>query len=243
MKLNATAIEVEWMSAIALRAPGLLPQIYASGRRLADVDVGWLVLQRTPHRFAPGSEADCRKLMLAAARFQQVAREIDKATYDPVDAAFFEWCLPEAINAGCPGPGEDVLARLHRDISWADERFPRVRCHGDMHFDNAVAEAPGGPLLLIDPTPRLANWAWDAAYAQMLSGVARTPRLVPLLADARRSLGLPTGDPRAVERLETILLAWSSMLWWAIKPHRRDDPWFSAQVRRNVQRLASSATS
>lgn len=111
-----------------------------------------------------------------------------------------------------------------------------------MHFDNALSEVPGGPILLIDPTLRTSNWAWGAAYAQMLSGKEGTPRLVPLLAEARRSLGLPTGDPPALERLETILLAWASMLWWAIKPFRRDDPWFALQVRRNLDRLASSSS-
>ena len=240
VKLNATAIELDWMSVVSRRAPGLVPHVYASGRRLGDVDVGWLVMRRASHHIDSGSHDDCRNLMLAAARFQQVARNIDTTTYDPIDASFFEWCMPEAIKADCPGPGEDVLTRLPHDISWVDDQSPRVRCHGDVHVDNAVSEAPGGPLLLIDPTPRTANWAWDAAYAQTLSGKEGTPRLVPLLADARRSLGLPTGDPPALDRLETILLAWSSMLWWAIKPFRRVDPWFVAQVRQNLERLADS---
>jgi hypothetical protein len=242
VKLNATAIERAWMSVLSRRAPGLVPHVYASGGRIGDVDVGWLVLQRTPYHFDPGSADDCRKLMRAAARFQQVARDIDDVTYGPIDAAFFEWCMPEAIKADCPGPGAEILARLHRDIRWVDEQSPRVRCHGDLHFANAVSEVPAGPLLLIDPTPRTAHWAWDAAYAQMLSGNEHTPRLIPLLARSRHSRGLPTADPATLQRLETTLLAWSSMLWWAIKPTRRDDPWFAAQVERNLQRLASSTT-
>lgn len=239
VKLNASAMELDWMSAVSSRAPDLVPRVYASGRRLGEVDVGWLVLRRVPHPLDSGSPADCRRLMLSAARFQQVARDIDVMTY-PIDAAMFESCMPEAIKAGCPGPGEDVLARLHQDLRWVDEQAPRVRCHGDVHFDNALAEVPGGPPLLIDPISRTANWAWDAAYAETFSGKEGTPRLVPLLAEARQSLGLPTGDPPTVEKLETILLAWTSMLWWAIKPSRRDDAWFAAQVRRNLERLASS---
>ncbi|MFD2079658.1 Fructosamine-3-kinase [Actinopolymorpha cephalotaxi] len=241
LKLNATAIELDWMLEVSQRAPGLVPQVYASGRRLGDADVGWLVLRRVPHHLDAGSHADWRKLMLAAARFQQVASDIDEPTYAPIDAAFFEWCMPEAIRAGCPGPAAEVLARLHQDLSWVDEHSARVRCHGDVYFGNALSEVPGGPVLLIDPTPRTSNWAWDAAYAQMLSGKEGTPRLVPLLAEARRSLGLPIGDPSALDRLETILLAWSSMLWWAIKPNRRADPWFAMQARWNVERLATRA--
>jgi Phosphotransferase enzyme family len=241
VKLNATAIELDWMSAVSCRTAGLVPHVYASGRRLGEVDVGWLVMRRAPHHTDARSRDHCRKLMLAAARFQQVARDIDAVTYPPIDGAFFEWCMPEAVRADCPGPGGDILARLRQDLRWVDEQSPRVRCHGDVHFDNAVAETSGGPLLLIDPTPRTANWAWDAAYAQMLCGKEGIPRLVPLLAEARHSLGLPTGHPASLERLETILLAWSSMLWWGIKPFRRDDPWFATQVRRNLERLASSA--
>ncbi|MGW5363032.1 phosphotransferase [Actinopolymorpha pittospori] len=240
VKLNATAIELDWMREVSRRAPGLVPHVYASGRRLGDVDLGWLVLRRAPHHIDVGSPDDCRKLMLAAARFQQVARDIDKMTYPPIDAAFFEWCMPEAIKADCPGPAEGVLARLHQDLRWVDDQSPRVRCHGDVYFENVLSEIPGGPLLLIDPSPRTANWAWDAAYAQMLSGKEGTPRLVPLLAEARRSLGLPTGDPPTLDRLETVLLAWSSMLWWAIKPLRRNDPWFAAHARQNLERLATS---
>ncbi|GAA5005368.1 hypothetical protein GCM10023317_39900 [Actinopolymorpha pittospori] len=105
-----------------------------------------------------------------------------------------------------------------------------------------MSDIPRGPLLLIDPIPRTANWAWDAAYAQMTSGIEGTPRLVPILAEARRSLGLPTGDPAALERLETILLAWSSMMWWTAIHFRRDDPWWTAQVQQNLERLASSTS-
>ncbi|MEQ7127631.1 hypothetical protein ABN034_24195 [Actinopolymorpha sp. B11F2] len=92
VKLNACAIELDWMSVVSRRAPGLVPHVYASGRRLGDVDVGWLVMRRAPHHIDSGSHDDCRNLMLAA----------------------------------------------------------------------------GGPLLLIDPLPRIANWAWDAAYADAL---------------------------------------------------------------------------
>lgn len=239
VKLNATAIELDWTLEVSRRAPGLMPHVYANGRRLGDVDVGWLVLRRAPHHIDSGSPDDGRRLMVAAARFQQVARDIEATTYPPVDAAFFEWCMPEAIKAGCPA-GEDVLARLHQDLAWLDDQSRRVRCHGDVHFDNALSEIEGGPLLLIDPSPRTAHWAWDAAYAQTLSGKDGTPGLIPFLAEARRSLGLPTGDPATFDRLETILLAWSSMLWWAIKPARRNDPWFAAHAKRNLERLATS---
>ncbi|GAA2755517.1 phosphotransferase [Actinopolymorpha rutila] len=240
VKLNATPIELDWMLEVSRRAPELVPQVYASGRRLGAVDLGWLVLRRAPHCIDFGCPDDCRELMFAAARFQQVACDIDKVTYPPIDAAFFEWCMPEAIKAACPGPAEEVLARLHDDLRWVDEQSPRVRSHGDVYFDNVLSEIPGGPLLLIDPTPRTANWAWDAAYAQVLSGKESTPRLVPLLSEARHSLGLPTGHPATLERLETILLAWSSMLWWGIKPVRRTDPWFARRVRRNLERCVSA---
>ncbi len=238
LKLNTTATEIEWMTEIAARTADLIPHVYASGTTLGGADVAWLLLADTPYHFDSAQALDCRKLMAAAARFQQTAAEIDGTTYG-IDREFLDMYLPQAIEARCPGPGAEVLARMPADLAWLDDNSPRVRCHGDVHFGNAVATQPGGQLLLIDPIPRTAHWAWDAAYAQMTSGVPGTPALVPLLAHAREELGLPTASTRALERIETILLGWSSMLWWAIIPYRRTEGWWAQQVDDHICRLAN----
>ena len=54
VKLNATAIELDWMLEVSRRAPELVPHVFASGRLLGDVDLGWLVMRRTPHHLDSG---------------------------------------------------------------------------------------------------------------------------------------------------------------------------------------------
>lgn len=237
LKLNANEQELAWMPAVAARAADLVPAVYAAGATLGDVDVGWLVLADTPHRFDSARAEDCRGLMAAAARFQQVAADIDGPTY-AIDRGFFDLYLPMAVNAGCPGPGVEVLDRMPSDLAWLDQTGPQIRCHGDVHFANAVSTEPGGRLLLVDPIPRTAHWAWDAAYAEGTSGVPGTPPLVPLLAEARQHLGLAAAAGGTLTHIEAILLGWSSMLWWAIVPYRRTDPWWAEKVRTHVHRLA-----
>lgn len=241
LKLNVTDLEREWMVAVAARSTDLVPSVHAAGARLDGVDVGWLLLDDTPHHFDSERVSDCQKLMQAAARFQQIAATIDGTTYG-IDRDFFGTWLPAAIQADCPGPGARVFDRMPEDLAWLDTTGPRVRCHGDVHFGNAVSATPGGHLLLLDPIPRTAHWAWDAAYAEMTSGMPGTPPLVPLLAQTREDLGLPTATGAALQTIETILLGWSSMLWWAIVPYRRTDRWWAQQVARHVERLARLTT-
>lgn len=238
LKLNANEHELEWMPAIASRATDLVPHVYAAAATLGGEDVAWLLLADTPHQFDCANLEDCRKLMAAAARFQQVAANIDGTTYG-IDRSFFNLYLPMAIEAECPGPAGEVLAQMPADLTWLDQIGPRIHCHGDVHFANAVSTEPGGRLLLIDPIPRTAHWAWDAAYAELSSGVPGTPPLVPLLAAARQTLGLPAAADSTLARIETILLGWSSMLWWAIIPYRRTDTWWAKKVHTHITRLAN----
>jgi hypothetical protein len=110
--------------------------------------------------------------------------------------------------------------------------------HGDVHFWNALAKTPDGPWRLVDPIPRTAHWAWDAAYAQLTSGVAETPDLLALLATEREQLGLPVPGIDHLEEIRTVLLGLSSLLWWAIMPARRTGLWWRQQIERNVTALA-----
>jgi hypothetical protein len=116
--------------------------------------------------------------------------------------------------------------------------WQHVRGHGDVHFWNALAPTPAGPWRLVDPIPRTAHWAWDAAYAQMTSGVAGTPDLITLLEQERRRLGLAVCDPEDRERLRVVLLGWSAVLWWSIQVGRRDDRWWVNEIGRRIDELA-----
>jgi hypothetical protein len=80
--------------------------------------------------------------------------------------------------------------------------------------------------------------AWDAAYAQMTSGVPQTPDLIPLLAAERKALGLPARGIDQSDRITVVLLGWTSMMWWALLPGRRSDIWWAGEVQRHVEALA-----
>lgn len=175
--------------------------------------------------------------MRVAARFQQQAARLDLPTY-PIDGGFAETHAQAARDHDCPGPVEAVLRRVRSDDAWLRANGPYLRCHGDVHPWNAVAATPSGPWRLIDPIPRTAHWAWDAAYAQLTSGTPTTPDLISLLAAERARLGAGRPSRGQLQRIRTILLAWSSVMWWSLLPQRCSEPWWADQVRGNLNRLA-----
>jgi hypothetical protein len=160
----------------------------------------------------------------------------------PIDVEFVRLWAGVAIDNGCPGPAAEALSRVDADDAWLRSLGAFVVGHGDVHFWNAVSAHPDGPWRLIDPIPRTAHWAWDAAYAQMTSGTRDTPDLIRLLADERIRLGLPTPGMDEGGRLEAVLLGWSSMMWWALLPDRRGDSWWAGEVARRVEDLATVDT-
>ncbi|NYE70680.1 hypothetical protein [Microlunatus parietis] len=228
----ADELEAAWMPAISARATDIVAEVLAHGV-LSEPERPWLLLADLPHRARSDNDDIARDVMRAAARFQQEAIDVDLPTY-PIDVDFMITYAQQAIDAGCPGPAADVLPRIGADDAWLRSLGGHLKGHGDVHFWNAVAAARDGPWRLIDPIPRTAHWAWDAAYAQLTSGVAETPDLIMLLAEERRRLGLPIPGAQQFDRLRTILLGWSSLLWWAILPARREEAWWRGEVERNV---------
>ena len=53
---------------------------------------------------------------------------------------------------------------------------------------------------------RTAHWGWDAAYAQLTSGVPATPDLITLLTRERQRIGLPVPGIEPFDRVRTMLL-------------------------------------
>lgn len=116
VKLNADEPEREWMPAVSACTTDLVPRVHGQGESLDGEDVAWLVLADAPYRFDSARADDCRKLMGAAARFQQVAAGIDGMTYG-IDRGFFGLYLPMAIEADCPGPAVTVADRMPADLA------------------------------------------------------------------------------------------------------------------------------
>lgn len=232
LKVSPGELELVWMPAMSARSTDVVAEVLAHGT-LRDLGTPWLLMVDLPLRARSDHADQARHVMRAAARFQQEASSLALPTY-PIDLEFLTTYARQAIDAGCSGPATEVLDRVEADEVWLRSLGGHVKGHGDVHFWNAVAPTTDGPWRLIDPIPRIAHWAWDAAYAQLTSGVAETPDLITLLAEERRRLGLPTPGAEQFDRLRTILLGWSSCLWWAIQPARREEAWWRAEVERNL---------
>lgn len=236
LKVGLGDLEALWMPAMAGHCNDVVPAILAHGTLDGNDDQQWLIMEDLPYRGQSDVPDTARAVMRTAARFQQEAADLDLPTY-PIDAAFIEEFSRSAIDHECPGPVDALLDRVASDDAWLRRNGPYVRCHGDVHFWNAVAASPTGPWRLIDPIPRTAHWAWDAAYAQLTSGTPESPDLIGMLAEERAALGSELQDGATLDHLRTVLLAWSSVMWWPLLPQRRDDPWWLEQVRHHIASL------
>jgi hypothetical protein len=236
LKVGLGDLEATWMPEMSRRSTDIVAEVLAQGT-LADRDLTWILMPDLPHRGRSDRPGDIRGVIRATARLQQVAVDVALPTY-PIDEEWLTRCTRLAIEADCPGPATVVLSRIPVDESWLRSLGGHVKGHGDVHFSNAVAATPDGPWRLIDPIPRTAHWAWDAAYAQLTSGVPATPDLITLLGEERHQLGLPVPGTEQLERLRTVLLGWSALMWWAILSARRGETWWRGEIERHVAALA-----
>ncbi len=245
VKLDASPWELHWMLALGEQAPELVPWVLAGGERLGSRPLRWLVLERVPHLLSAawGSAWGDRRFDLlaeAAVRFQVAAQGVDRC-YVGMESfdATRRW-LELGLREGCPGPLAGVLARLEGDWAWVSAVCGLEVCFGDLHTGNALSRtAPpeGERVLLVDPIPRVAPWAWDGAYCQALCSTADV-RMVQRMAALRRERGLHAPNGSELERLAAIMLAWLGALWWGIAPWRRADAAWCRQIRRYVEQAA-----
>jgi|GEM_PF-5569674 len=236
LKIGLGELEAVWMPAIASRCNDVVPRLLAQGDQLGGEPLPWLVMEDLPHRGRSDVVQTARAIMHLAARFQQEAAGVDLPTY-PIDAEFVRTHGRTAVDHHCPGPAAELLDRVEADDAWIRADSPTVKCHGDVHPWNAVGGTANGPWRLIDPIPRTAHWAWDAAYAEMTSGTPDTPDLVTMLAEERAALGADLPDPDRLHRIQVILLGWSSVMWWSLLPSRCQEAWWVEQVRGHVTDL------
>ena len=246
VKLGASPWELHWMLALGEQAPELVPRVLAGGEHLGERPLRWLVLEHVPHLLSAAWGAawgDHRFDLLAevAVRFQAAAQQIDRRFVGMEDRYATRRWLELGVREGCPGPLTGVLDRLESDWEWVQGVCGLEVCFGDLHTGNALCRTPppaGERLLLIDPIPRVAPWAWDAAYCQALCSTADV-RMVQRMAELRRRHGLHAPVGAELERLAALMLAWLGALWWGIAPWRRDDGAWREQIRRYVAAAAA----
>ncbi len=242
VKLNAAPWELYWMMAIDRHSPGLVPRVFASGEHIGLYAVRWLVLERIPHPLSHAWDERLYDLLArAAVRFQTAARVLDQRYVSLVSYQATFDSINRGLRAGCPGPVQGVLDRFNEDWTWVSEQCGYEVCFGDLTMGNALSNnlpPDDESIFLIDPLPRIAPWAWDAAYCQTLDANSDV-RMIHHMAEARRAQGLPVSEPPVLDRLATILLAWlSAHRWWSV-PFRQEDPEWRTQIEQYIEYAAS----
>ncbi len=242
VKLNADPWELYWMAATDKHSPGLVPRVLASGEHIGSYAVRWLAMERIPHMLShEWGDRMYDVLARAAVRFQAAARALDRRYVGQVCFHSTMASIERGLREGCPGPVQMMLDRLNDDWVWVNEQCGLEVCFGDLTMGNAFSydPPPGGEhILLIDPLPRIAPWAWDAAYCQTLDANSDV-RMIHSMAEARRAQGMSVPEPPVLDRLATILLAWlGAHRWWSVA-FRQENPEWRAQIEEYIENAAS----
>lgn len=240
LKVGVSPSQRWWTETVAREDPGLAPMLFASGSRLSDTELGWILTERLPGGLHSGwNGLEFGMLMAAGARFHRFARRHPTGphrvtTIDEVAA----W-IRSAIAGGAPGPAASLLESLDHDWGFVCEACPPEICHGDLHMANVLSRTPPPQLsdaVLIDFEPSSMPWAFEAAYCQVLnSDPARVgwQGLVRLMAERRDALGLPTISSDAhLKRVEAITLGWYALRMWSILGPDTDPSWRPPAVWR-----------
>jgi hypothetical protein len=233
VKVNAQPIERAWLAALDVADPGVVPHVVGQGDGLASLPLGWLAMERLTHQ-PPGMGAAewYPPLLRATDRWQAAAASIEALpVVETIDDDWMARWLDGALALSDDAQLRRLRERFSDDWAWVVDQCPVASCHGDVHFFNAGSRSgsPAEPLVLFDPIPRLAPWAYDAANTHALTNyhlVANGgPSLPEQAAILRRARGLQVPDRPAMQRASTLLCAWLAVCWslWLFRfaPERR----------------------
>jgi hypothetical protein len=252
LKIGVSPGQRLWNRELAVRDPSLVPRTLADGARLADVEVGWSVLERLQHGLdASWCGAEFTLLADAAARFQRAARSVDASSGELTLETVRGWLLAGA-ERGAPGPVESVLARLEEDWSFVTQVCPPEVCHGDLHLANALVREPAPaltPAVLVDAEPCRTPWVVESGYAQVLNSDptrAGWRNLAAVVASRRTAHGLPVARSEDVDRAASAALAWNAARMWDVLGPVPDPAWRPAavweqQIRQYLEAGAGNA--
>lgn len=253
LKVGVSRSQRWWIEAIADEDPGLAPMLFASGGRLGDVELGWILTERLPGGLHAGWDGlEFGMLMTAGARFQRFARSHPTGPHSTTTAEDVAAWISCAIGRGAPGPTAALLENLDHDWRFVSGVCPPEICHGDLHMANVLSRTPAPQLseaVLIDFEPSLMPWAFEAAYCQVLNSDPDRVGwhgLVPLMAERRTSLGLPTvSNDTDLTRVEAVTLSWYALRMWSILGPDTDPSWrppavWRAATERYVRRAIQS---
>jgi hypothetical protein len=221
--------------------------VVGQGDDLSSLPLGWLAMERLDHQ-PPGMGAAewYPPLVRATDRWHAAAASLEGlAVVERIDESWIARSLDAALAISADGPLRRLRDRLPEDWAWVVDQCPVVACHGDVHFFNAGSRSgsTAEPLVLFDPIPRMAPWAYDAANTQALTNYRRFagagPSLPEQAATLRAARGWEVPDPPTMQRVSALLCAWLAVSWslWLFQfaPERR------AGALEDVERALSSS--
>ncbi|GAB3747367.1 aminoglycoside phosphotransferase/kinase family protein [Microlunatus parietis] len=239
LKVGVSPAQRWWTETIAKEDPSLAPMLFASGSRLGDIDLGWILAERLPGGLHPGwCGLEFGMLMAAGARFHRLARNHPTGPHSVVTVDDVAGWIRSAMVRGAPGPAASMLDRLDQDWTFVCDVCPPEICHGDLHMANVLMRTPAPQLsdaVLIDFEPSLMPWAFEAAYCQVLNSDPDRvgwQGLVPLMGVRRAALGLQTISGTDLKRVEAIALGWYALRMWSILGPDTDPSWRLPSVWR-----------
>lgn len=241
LKVNVPPDQGWWTRALAHAYPALLPHVVASGERVSDTRLGWILWERVPGGLHPGWQGrEFDMLLEAGVKFQVAARTLAPAAQaagvlHELRVEDLAARLEQGVRRAAPGPARRVLRRVFADWAWVTDVCELEVCHGDLHMANALCrdEPPGGEALLIDHHPTRMPWACEPAKPEILNAEPSRSGCRGLVAKQaairlRHGLTAPTGEE--LVRLQAIVLGWWAIQMWGAIGSLPDPQWRAAHI-------------
>jgi hypothetical protein len=251
LKVGVSPPQRWWTEVIAKEDPGLAPMLFGSGSQLSDIQLNWILTEQLPGGLHSGWDGlEFGMLMAAGARFHRFARRHPTGPHSATTKDDVADWIRSAMVRDAPGPAASLLTSLDHDWRFVCDVCPPEICHGDLHMANVLIRTPAPQLsdaVLIDFEPSFMPWAFEAAYCQVLnSDPVRVgwEGLVPLMAERRAALGLPTvSSDTDLLRVEAITLGWYALRMWSMLGPNPDPSWRPPAVwRAATDRYVSQAS-
>jgi hypothetical protein len=256
LKVNVARDQLWWTRRLAHQHPEQIPNVYASGERLGDEPIGWVLWERVAGGLHPGWHGrEFAMLLEAGVQFQLLARQhaaeaADAGALGELRIEDLAKRLQAGMERAAPEPAAALLRRLEDDWAWVSAVCETEVCHGDLHLANVLCREgpPGGSALLIDHHPTRMPWACEAARLEILNAEptrAGCRGLVAQEAAIRVRHGLSAPGGTVLARLQTIMLGWWAIDTWAHVGPEPNPSWRNRAVwhAENTAYIAAAAAS